>query len=77
MCALCVGQGIICKTILARLAGLPQHSSSEERRSRADVLYCDYEDDSDAARFDVLVLTASASLQDFNKDIVSLFWPLH
>lgn len=38
--------------------------------SGEDILYCDYGYDSDAASYDVLFLTASASLQDVHKDIV-------
>lgn len=34
-----------------------------------DILYCDYGYDSDAARYDVLVLTASATLQDVHIDM--------
>lgn len=38
--------------------------------NRKDILYYDYEYDSDAMRYDVLVMTASASLQDIYKDIL-------
>lgn len=39
--------------------------------SGEDVLYCDYEYDSDAARYDVLALTASASLQRCNTRLLA------